>query len=221
VAIIGALIYRQQTGRGQYIDLSQLETNAHLLAPAILDFQANRRRQERVGNRLPEAAPHGVYRCKGDDRWCAIGVFTDEEWEAFCRVLGNMELASDKRFGSMGNRKKNEDVLDELIERWTSKHFADDVMEKMQEAGISAGMVQSTRDISQNRHLKERGFFEVLDHPEMGPCSYARSSFVLSETPSRMRRCPLLGEHTEYVCREFLQMSDDEFSQLSSKGVFK
>ena len=88
VAILAALDCRRRTGQGQYIDISQHEVAVQHLVPAMLDYTANGNQGGRNGNRHPQAAPHGAYRCRGEDRWCAIAVFTEEEWRAFGRVIG-------------------------------------------------------------------------------------------------------------------------------------
>ena len=107
VAVLAALHYRKRTGKGQYIDVTMLETSSHFLAPALLDYTANRWEGTRMGNRCAYAAPHGVYRCQGDDRWCAIEVFGDD-WLSFCKVLGNPAWSRDPKFATLRGRKENE-----------------------------------------------------------------------------------------------------------------
>lgn len=222
IAIMAALEYRRRTGKGQYIDLSQHEVMVHHLAPAILDFTANGREGGKIGNRHPYAAPHGVYRCSGDDRWCAIAVFTDEEWKAFCRAIGNPEWAGDIKFSTVLGRKRNEKDLDRLIESWTSKLPPEEVMNRLQRAGVAAGVVQSGKDLLEDPQLKHRHHFWMLDHPEMGTCAYDGPPFKLSETPSELHMpAPCLGEHTEYVCTNILGMSDEEFVEFLAEGVFE
>lgn len=219
IAILGALDYRKRTGKGQYIDMCQLDTSVHFLAPALLDYAANGQTQERSGNRLSCAAPHGVFRCKGEDRWCAIGVFTDKEWQTFCQVIDNRDLMSDPRFASVIGRKANESELDKLVEAWTINHSAEEVMKVMQAAGIAAGVVQNYADVCKDDNMRKQGFLQMLDHSEMGPCTFTRPAFVLSENPPAMKPCPCLGEHTEYVCKEILHMTDSAFVELIEEGI--
>ena len=126
--LIGALDFRNRTGRGQCIDLSQFEASLHYLAPAILDYFANGRVAVRQGNSCSYAAPHGVYRCKGNDRWCSISVFSGEEWLELCRVMEKNELAGDPRFATVINRKENENELNRIIEQWTVKYPPETIM---------------------------------------------------------------------------------------------
>lgn len=220
--IMAALDYRRRTGRGQYLDLSQLEAAIHFLAPVILDYTVNGQKWIRLGNRCSQAAPHGVYPCRGEDRWCAIAVFSDQEWQALCHIVGHAEWGHDPRFDTLSNRKQNEDELDRLIGLWTRERQAEEVIDLLQAAGVACGVVQTGEDIHEDPQLQHRRHLQVLHHPEIGLHSYDNQSFQLSETPSRLERPgPCLGEHTEYVCKEFLGMSDEEFVTLLNEGVFE
>lgn len=222
IAILTALDYRQRTGEGQCIDLSQFEASLHFLAPALLDYAVNRQVQTRNGNRSSYAAPHGVYRCQGDERWCAIAVFSDEEWDAFCHVLGDPEWTKDPRFATAHSRKKNEDELDRLVEEWTINCLAEEIMVLMQAAGVDAGIVEDSQDLVQrDPQLKYRHHFQRVDHPEMGRCFCESPAFRLSKTSLDYRPAPCLGEHNEYVCKEILGMSDEEFIELLNSGALK
>ena len=221
-AIMAALDYRQRTGKGQYIDISQSEASLHFLAPVLLDYMVNGREQSRMGNRDPVVCPHGVYRCKGEDRWCAITVCTNKEWESFCRVLGNPRWTKDKRFSTILERKKFEDELDKLIERWTLNFTAEGVMEMMQGEGVAAGVVENGEDlVDKDPQLRYRHHFRELEHSEIGTYKCEAPSFKLSKSPIKIQMpAPCLGEHTEYVCKKILGMTDEEFIKLLNEGVF-
>jgi benzylsuccinate CoA-transferase BbsF subunit len=223
VSILAALDYRNRTGKGQYIDISQSEAAMQFLAPVILDYTCNNRIQTRDGNRCSYAAPHGVYRCQGEDAWCAIAVFTDSEWAELCDVIGQPELEREPKFSSLKERKNNEDELDELIEKWTMKMDAASVMDKMRKTGIKAGVARSLKDIlGTDPQLDYRNHWHRIDQPEMGPLIHRGTSYILNKTPYQFQKpAPRLGEHTEYVCRHFLEMSDEEFVSLYSKNVLK
>lgn len=222
IAIMSALDYRRRTARGQCIDISQLEAAIPWISSAILDYTANGRVQSAIGNRHPYASPHGAYRCKGEDRWCVIAVFTDEEWEAFYRVTGNEQWVQDLKFATLLARKKNEDYLDYLIEQWTVQYSPEEVMALMQNAGVAAGIIEDGRDLHLDPQLKHRDHFWMLDHPEMGITAYDSPSFRMSKTPAKLKMsAPCVGQHTEYICREIIGMQDDEFVNLLNKGVFE
>lgn len=220
LALLGALEYRQKTGEGQYIDVSQVEAMAGLLGGAILDYQLKGREVEVVGNSSTEAAPHGVYRCKGDDRWCALAVFTDEEWEGFKRALGNPPWAEDKRFATLAERLKNKARLDRLVEEWTEGHTAEEVMALLQGRGVAAGVVADASDLARDPQLNERGFFIELDHPELGRTISDGVPVRLSDAPAGYRRAaPGRGQDNDHVYGELLGMSEGELAGLRQNGV--
>ena len=221
LAVVAALDYRRRTGKGQYIDSSMLEVWTHVTSPSFLDWEANRYLQTRNGNRIPNASPHGVFPCIGDDRWCAITVFTDEQWQAFCRVIGDPIWTTESRFTTLKSRKENEDELERLVADWTVKHSTEEVMQIMQANGVPAGVVQNGQDILENDpQVKAREFFVPLEHPVIGIFNHLKPPFKLVRTEPKIRTAPCLGEHTEYVCTQFLGMSDEEFVSLLKDGVF-
>ena len=219
VAILGAIHYRRYTGKGQYIDISQLETSAQFLSSSILDYTCNQRAQSADENRSANSVPHNVYRCKGDDRWCAIAIFSDSDWQSLVSVIGNPTLFEEPKFDTLRARKRNENELDKLIEDWTIQHSPEEIMSLLQAAGVTCGVVQNGEDLSRDPHLRESGFFQTLSHPEMGPTTYTRPPLTFLETPCKMRPAPCLGEHTEYICTKILGMSEEEFVGLINAGV--
>jgi benzylsuccinate CoA-transferase BbsF subunit len=222
IALIGALVYRERTGKGQYIDCSNLEPSVQWVAPALLDYSANQHIQTRNGNKVLFAAPHNAYRCKGNDSWCGIAVTTEEEWSSLCTVIGKPELKGDPRFATLLDRKKNEEELDGIVSSWTAKYTAEEVMQKLQAEKVSAGKVQTFKDIFADPQLRHRNYFVPLNHPEMGVYEAYAPSYILSETPAELRLpAPCMGEHTELVCKELLKMSDEEFIELLGESLFE
>ena len=215
LAVLAALDYRKRTGIGQYLDLSQYEDCVHFMGPLVLDYTVNQRVGTRMGNRSPSAAPHNAYRCRGDDRWCVIAVSSEKEWEHFCGVIGNPAWTREPGFSTFEARKENEGRLDGMVEEWTINHSAEDVMTLMQDAGVSAGVVQTAEDmLEQDPQFKHRHFFWELDHPEVGKYRAPRQPYLLSKISCDIQRSPLLGEHNEYVLNEIIGMSDDEIEEL-------
>ncbi|MBI2369808.1 MAG: CoA transferase [Deltaproteobacteria bacterium] len=187
IALLAALDYRRRTGRGQYIDLAQLEAGIHFVAPALLEFAANGRVAHRVGNRHRSAAPHGAYRCRGDDRWVALSVFGDDEWQRLCQVAGHPEWAADPRFATILARKAHEEELDRLIAEWTAAMTAEAVMQRLQAAGVRAGVVKNMRDICEDPQLAHRGVWVEVEHPELGRHFAEAPPWILSRTPGEVR----------------------------------
>jgi crotonobetainyl-CoA:carnitine CoA-transferase CaiB-like acyl-CoA transferase len=218
-ALLGALEYRRRTGEGQYIDVSQVEAMSSLLGSAILEYMVDGE-VEPVGNSSTEAAPHGVYRCRGDDRWCAIAVFTDEEWLGFKRALGNPPWAEDRKFATLTGRLKNRVELNRLVEGWTKKRTAEEVMALLQGQGVVAGVVQNASDLANDPQLKQQGFFIELDHPELGKTVSDAVPIRLSDTPARYARAaPVQGQDNDYVYGQLLGLSRDELTELKKQGI--
>jgi benzylsuccinate CoA-transferase BbsF subunit len=221
-ALIAALDYRKRTGKGQLLDLSQFETAISFIMPGVLEYQSTGKEPERIGNASPSVAPHGVYRCRGDDRWCTIAVTSDVEWSNLCREMGKPEYTADPRFATILDRKKNESELNEIISAWTAVQTPEEIMSRLQAAGVAAGIVANAADLLQDPQLRQRNIYWPLQHAEMGTFTHLGESFQLSKTPARaFSPSPLLGEHTEYVCTKILGMSDDEFVSLMQEGVFE
>jgi crotonobetainyl-CoA:carnitine CoA-transferase CaiB-like acyl-CoA transferase len=221
-SIMAALAQRQKTGKGQYIDLAQSEAGIQFLMPPLVDYSANGRVLNRSGNRHPAAAPHGAYRCQGEDRWCALAAFTEEEWLALCRVTGHPAWVGDPRFATLADRKKNEDELNGLVEQWTVNRTAEEVMKLLQEAGVSAGMLEKAEDLHRDPQLAARHHFWTLRHEEIGESTYDGMGSILSETPAELNRAaPVLGQDNYQVWTDILGLSDGEFAELVDGGALE
>lgn len=221
-AVIAALDYRNKTGKGQLLDLAQFETALYFILPAILDYVANGREPTRMGNSATAAVPHGVFPCKGEDRWCTVAVSTDEQWANLCRSMGKPEYVNDPRFATFIGRKEREDAVNKLVGEWTANFAPEEVMAKLQAVGVPAGVVKNISDVYSDPQLRERNIFWTMQHAEMGMFTHLGQSFELSRTPSRPRSpSPTLGEHTEYVCTKIIGMTDEEFVTLIGEGVLE
>ena len=221
VGILAALRYRKRTGKGQRVELAQLESSVAPLAPAVMDYLANGRIETRGGNRLANASPHGAFRCKDgtwedkpEDRWIAFGIFDDAQWRGLVDSMGSPLWANDAKFATLDARKQHEDELDAHVTAWTLEHTTEELMVLLQSKGVPAGVVQNARDVlDADEHLKARGYYQYLDHPETGRSAYDGAPFVLSKTPGKLRSpAPLLGQDNEYVCKEILGMNDEEIA---------
>ncbi len=224
-AVLLALLHRSRTGRGQWLDVSQFESMSSLLETLVLDMSVNgsAAASTRAGNRLPHggAAPHGAYRCRGEDRWVAISVFTDEEWSAFVDVMRSPQWADDQRFATGDARWRNAEALDAFVESWTINHDAEDVMGLCQAAGVSAGVVQTGADVSRDPQLQERGFFRRVPDHQGEYRTIESAPYKLSRTPGSVTRgAPAFAADMTYVLRELLGMSDDEVEDCAIAGAF-
>lgn len=220
-AVVLALLERSRTGKGQWIDIAQLEVGASLLGPRYLEYSVNGRAPQPVGNASVVAAPYGAYRCRGEDRWCVIGVYTQGEWERLCRVLGYPEWACEGKFATHLGRVRHKTALDRCLEEWTRERDPYEVMETLQAAGVMAAVVQDVED--QFKHDKQyaaRDFLTKVVEPEIGELVCEGIAVHLSETPGRVRGpAPRVGEHTHEVLHELLDLSDKEIQALEAEGV--
>jgi benzylsuccinate CoA-transferase BbsF subunit len=225
-AILSALEYHRRTGRGQWIDLSQLEAGIHSLESALLDYGVNGRSWSRAGNALldgacPRAVPHGAYRCRGDDRWIAIAVLSDADWQALVQAIGCPAWACDPALAALEGRIAQQEMIDQRLEEWTGCRDAAEVMHTLQAAGVAAGVVQNQQDVAEDPQLAHRGHSHVVDHPDIGPQLYDGPSYRLSKSPSRLGPVPLFGQHNDYVIRDLLGMDEDEYAACWGDGVFE
>ncbi|MCY4619925.1 MAG: CoA transferase [Chloroflexi bacterium] len=225
VAILAALRHRRRTGQGQRIELAQIESVAATIGPALLDYTANGESQVRKGNQSSWMCPHGIYRCADDpsgrERWIAIAVGEDAQWESLCAIAEGASFATDDRFATLLGRRRHEDVLNGLISAWTVSFDAASLAIHLQSAGVAASLVHDGEDMCEHdEHLAERGFYEYLDHPETDISLYDGPIVKLHETPGYLASpAPLFGEHTFEVATEVLGYSGDEVAELTASGV--
>jgi crotonobetainyl-CoA:carnitine CoA-transferase CaiB-like acyl-CoA transferase len=220
-AILVGLNRRQQTGGGCHLEIAQIEALARFSGLAFMEYAMNGRNPKRSGNRHSSMAPHDCYPCKGKDSWVSISVASDEEWTSLCRIMGKPELAGDPRFSGMLNRWKNQEALEDIIGAWTRQLTPYEVMEKLQGAGVAAGPLLTIPELFEDPHMEERGFFEVVSHPEAGTHPYESSPIRLGSSPGRTIRTPspCLGEHNDYVYKEILKLSEAEIAELEEQKV--
>ncbi len=220
-AVMAALYYRRRTGNGQYIDISQAEVTASLIGVPMLDYLVNQRVTAPIGNGSLTRSPHGCYRCKGEDQWCVISVTDESQWPVFCGLIGNASLAAHPKFDTLLKRLKNRKELDQIIQHWTAQLTPKEIMEKLQSAGISAGIVHNASTLSEDIHLREREFIRVHEHPRQGLLNLPGIAASLSRTPGKIvRHAPLLGQDNDYVFRHLLGLTEEEIEELGAAGAF-
>ncbi len=221
-AILAALEHRQRSGRGQHVDVSQVEAAVQFLAPAVLDYSAHGRLWPRVGNRAPDAVPHGVFPCLGEDRWVAIAVHDDAQWRGLCLASGHPEWLQDPRFATFLARKRHEDLLEEMLSAWTSQQAAAEVEARLQQAGVPASVVLRIVECAREPQLNAWGHFVEAEHAELGRVVLEGCRFHLSRTPARMRWAgPLLGQHNHLVLSQLLGLTEEEIAQLAASGALE
>jgi benzylsuccinate CoA-transferase BbsF subunit len=228
-AIISALFHRAKTGEGQYIDMSQWECAMDVLAEGILEYTMNGREPERVGNRDPFMAPHGIFKCLDlpekimdvtIDQWASIVCADDEEWTRLARAIGKFELANDSRFNTLAGRKQNEDAIEAVITEWTSTRRMADVVKELQAAGVAASACADNKYLSEDPNLNARDYFVYREHPEVGKQQHCGIPWRMSGTPCYVRSAaPTLGQHTTEVLTGLLGYSTAEVDAMRAKGA--
>ena len=226
VAIMGALLRRRLTGQPATMESSIFKSGALTAGPAILDYQSTGRVPQRIGNRDPFAAPHGAYKCQGDDRWCAIAIQTEEQWQSFRQVIGNPGWCSEDAFSTMEFRLANQDRLDTLVGEWAATQTAEDVMTQLQDAGVPASVVSQGQDLYESEHLKARGFYQPTPYylADRSNPAYEWEQFegIAAANPPKMSESPMdfgsysnIGEDNDYVFKEILGMSQAEVDRFT------
>ncbi len=220
-AVVTALQHRDKTGEGQYIDFSQQEAVMQMVGPAYMDYALNGRVAGPKGNRHPLgiAAPHGVFRCAGDDRWISIAVASEGEWASLVDAMGDPDWANAPEFASLQGRLDNIEVLHEQLERFTSEHDDRDLSERLQTAGIAAAPVLNIGDLLHDPHYKARGTFIEVEHP-LGFRETIYGSYVkLSHSPVDVRPGPVIGQDNEHVFKNILGLSQEKYADLVERKV--
>ena len=222
-AVMCALQHHRRTGRGQYINLSQYEATVSALGHVMMEQLNNGREPRKAGNRSRRAAPHGCYRCRGEDRWCTIAVLGEPQWRRFCEIVEEPGWAADPRFATLEARLEHADELDRRIEGWTSAREPYEVMVRLQEAGIAAGVAQTAQDLFEHDpQLAERGFFEEVEHFEKGTEIATGVPLGLTGTPGRTTRSGVaLGQDNDYVFGELLGLSPQEIRECVEAGAIE
>ncbi len=232
MGIIGALERRRRTGEGCFIECPIYESGVVTAGPAFLDHQSNGTVPERAENRHRFYAPHGLYPCKGQDRWCSIAVTTEEEWKAFCKAIGNPAWTKSPNYATAADRVKNVDRLDELVGAWTSKRTVYQVMDRMQNAGVPSGIVAKGEDLARSEQLKSHEFYKETEYysadfekpgvkwPVAGRSPVFSEPIYFSDTPVMFGPMHKVGQDNNHVYGKILGMSKEEIRQLTKEGVF-
>ena len=218
VGLLAALNYRVETGKGQHVDVAQSECVSTLIPEVTTEWVMNGRIRPRMGNRDEIEAPHGCYPCKGEDKWVAIAVSTDEEWQAMCKVMGNPAWCKDEKFADQFRRWENQDELNRLVADWTRNFTHYEVQNLLQKAGVAAGASLDIEELVDDPHVNQRGAIFNQNHPAAGDISVYRAPWKSALT-AKNPPAPLLGEQNEYVFKTLLGMSDEKIGEYIEKGI--
>ncbi|MDO8567483.1 MAG: CoA transferase [Dehalococcoidales bacterium] len=220
LGVLAALWHRNQTGEGQHIELSESEALTSTMGEAVLDYTMNGRVMGATGNTDRVMAPHGNYRCKGNDKWVSIAVDTEVEWAAFCRTIGSPGWTKEARFKDAASRHENRAELDRLVNAWTENFEPWEVANLFQPAGVAAFPVFNIEDQFCDSHFREREIYPEIQHPLVGTEMGYSMPWHFSDMPNGNHvPAPSLGEHNHYVYHDLLGLSDNEIKSLVEQGV--
>lgn len=221
MAIASALVHRTKTGEGQFIDMSQAESFMTHLGEIYLENQMQSFSRQRRGNRHPDFAPQGVYKCSGEDNWIAISIKSDADWSKFKATVGNNNLNSDV-FDTLAGRQQHHDQIDKVINEWTYSQDRYDVLNRLQSDQITSGVVLDCgSDSYADPHLNERDFFQIVEHPSAGiyPMTGPIFKFESSNGHVIHNPAPCLGQDNMYVLKEVLGYGNDKITQFEANEI--
>jgi benzylsuccinate CoA-transferase BbsF subunit len=221
VGLLAALFHRARTGEGQYIELAQLESTVNLLGPSIMRYSASGTLPRRNGNRRNGSAPCGVFPCAGDDVWCAIEIENDAGWRAMAEVLGRPQWMTDSRLDTLAGRSESIDAIEAKLAQETQRFTADELVLALQARGVASSVVETSRDVMEDRQLKARGYWREIDHAEMGRITVNVPPFFATEEGRKREPAPppLLGEQTREIATSLLGLSESECTRLINEQV--
>jgi crotonobetainyl-CoA:carnitine CoA-transferase CaiB-like acyl-CoA transferase len=218
-ALMSALLHRQRTGQGQFIDLALSEGPVCQIGEHIVAFSRSGTQPLRIGNTHPNHAPYGVYPCSDDDQWIAICVTSDDQWAILQKLMGNSD-GDDSRFASSASRVSHRAELDELVGQWSVKHDSRELTVTLQSLSIAAGAAVNNWQMLEDPHMNQRGFMMDIDEPDLGVKRYPGQAIRLSSTPAtKQNPSPQLGEHTRQLLHNLLSMSNTEIDRHAEHGI--
>jgi len=218
-ALMSALLHRQRTGQGQFIDLALSEGPVCQIGEHIVAFSRTGTQPLRIGNTHPNHAPYGVYPCSDDDQWIAICVTSDNQWAILQKLMGNSD-GDDSRFASSASRVSHRAELDELVGQWSVKHDSRELTVTLQSLNIAAGAAVNNWQMLEDPHMNQRGFMMDIDEPDLGVKRYPGQAIRLSSTPAtKQNPSPQLGEHTRQLLHNLLSMSNAEIDRHAEHGI--
>ncbi len=213
--IMTALRHRRRTGEGQYIEMSMLEGELQSVAPALMDVTLNGRNRVRTGNKHEWFAPHGVYKCDGEEAWIALAITSENAWNQLCKIMDRNDLKENAKFSSMEDRVNNSDELDEILSKWTADKDKHSLQKLLQSNGISAGVALRPNELFEDPQMLHRSSFAWSDHPEMGPFPHTRTAWKSTRGNTGIsRHGPLFGGANDFVFRDLLGLTDDDIQSL-------
>ncbi|WP_250399261.1 CaiB/BaiF CoA transferase family protein [Streptomyces cellostaticus] len=222
-AVLAQLIRRRRTGEGGTVSISQAEIGLAVLAEFLLQESLAPGSLSTAGDADRTDAPQGVYPCAGDDEWCAVDVHGDDEWQALCAAVERPDLAADARLSHAAGRLAHRQLIDRALTDWTSANPPHAVMGRLQSSGVAAGAMLRVSQLPDDPHLRARGFFAPMRHPDIPDelVAEARPAHSLRLAEPSQNPAPRQAQHTRELCREVLDLSDAQIDLLVAEEVLE
>jgi crotonobetainyl-CoA:carnitine CoA-transferase CaiB-like acyl-CoA transferase len=219
-AVLTALIHAKLTGKGQFIDLAQIECMMPFAAPWIIAHSIDGKAPTKYGNRHPDFVPHGCFRCAGQDNWVVVAVSSDAMWPKFARLLGRADWAAEETLKTAAGRRNIESEIEAAISAWTLAREPEAAMNALQAAGIASGVARLPIELLQDPQLHARGFIQEVDRAFIGKHPQPSMPFREGAKPFPIRKPPpTLGQHNREILAGLLGLSDAEIEQLTRDGI--
>jgi crotonobetainyl-CoA:carnitine CoA-transferase CaiB-like acyl-CoA transferase len=219
-AVLTALIHSRLTGKGQFIDLAQIECMIPFAAPWIVAHSIDGEEPAKYGNRHPDLVPHGCFSCAGGDNWIVVAASDDAMWRRLCKLLGRADWASDAALKTLAGRRRIESEIEDVIAGWTSMRDPEEAMNALQAAGVASGVARLPIELLQDPQLLARGFIQQIDRAFIGTHPQPSMPFRETGQPFAIRSAPpTLGEHNREILGGLLGLSGAEIDQLARDGI--
>jgi crotonobetainyl-CoA:carnitine CoA-transferase CaiB-like acyl-CoA transferase len=221
VALMAALEFVDDTGRGQLVELPMIETVLNVTAAQTIESEVFGLTLQRRGNRGHTNVIQNIYRCAGEDDWIALTVRSDSDWQSLVQLMGRPSWADDPGLSTVAHRRERADEVDRHLEEWFAEQTLDDVEQRLAGVGVPAAAVISPSAVTENPQLRDRGFFERLDHPRTGPGWYPCPPFARLGGAARwlFRPAPTLGQHNEEVLSSLCGLTESDLAELAANSV--
>jgi len=217
---LAAVHHARATGKGQHVDVSQLEASMQYIADALVEFEFTGRSRERATSDDSAMAPHGAFPARGDDAWVAISVATEQQWHALLTAMDAPGWATDARFATPLLRRQNRAALNEFVAEWTARFDRHELARDLQACGVPAAPVLAPSDLLKDPALKAADFFQYVDHPVAGRHPYPSfPAQIDGEHPPIGRVGPILGQDNHYVLSRILGLGDAEIARLEADKI--
>jgi len=222
IGTLAALIHKQRTGQGQFVDVSQIECSIATLGEMLTQYQLTKSPIGIQGNHHPQYAPHNFFATRGEDQWVAVAVTNDREWRGLCRAMGRDELLERQDLQDMDSRRKQVDELDALVTEWCRDRTRDEVVATLEGEDVRVAPLLSMEEKDAHPISTERGHVYRHESPDWDECDIYATPWQMTATPPRVTRLtPTVGEQNDHVYRDLLQLEQSEIERLvSSEALY-